>query len=517
MPSILAAGIDLGTTYSSLAIVNEHGEPEIVPNAESERLTPSVVFFDSDSVIVGQIAKDSGAREPDHAVSFIKRQMGSPHWHYRYNGQELTPVEVSALILAKLKKDAEQYLGQPIPAVVITVPAYFDDARRRATINAAQVAGLEVVGLVNEPTAAAIAFGVDHSNRAETVLIYDLGGGTFDATLMYVEGESITIKATDGDHQLGGKDFEDALMKYVTDQFSREHGFDPTLEDPVIAADLRAQAEKAKHELSKRRKTMLILRARGKMSRVEVSREQFTQLIKPPIDRTISLIRAVLNDAKMQIQDVDRVLLVGGSTRVPAVQEALQQYFGKEPDHSINPDEAVALGAALMAAKKRVEFSPQDVPQAVAERVGGLNITDVTSHSLGIEAFVPGTNQRINAIMIPRNSPIPSEKSKEYITTLQGQTAIKVTIFQGEFQDPALCNPIGEFVLGGLPPNRSPGRKVRVTISCNTNGVVNVTALDIETGKETTTQVSYASDAAGSETAEQISLAKLWTSSILIE
>ena len=509
---VLAAGIDLGTTYSSLAIVNEHGDPEIIPNAESERLTPSAVFFDQDTIVVGKIAKDAAITNPDQVVTFIKRQMGNPHWHLTYDGQRLTPVDISAMILSKLKKDAEQYLNHSIPCVVITVPAYFDDDRRRATITAGEMAGFQVLGLVNEPTAAAIAFGVNRSERHETVMIYDLGGGTFDATIMQVAGDKIKIKATDGDHQLGGKDLEDVLMKHATAQFQREHGFDPTL-DPFVAADLRAQAEKVKRELSKRSKTMLMLRARGKVCRIEITREQLTQLFKPLIDRTLVLVKDVLRSAGMQPKDIDRVLLVGGSTRVPAVRAALGQFFDREPDASVNPDEAVSIGAALMAAKKVVEVSPKDVPEAVSEKVGGLQITDVTSHSLGIEAFVPGTNQRINSILIPRNSPVPTEVSKEFVTTLPGQTAVKVTIFQGEFPDPDLCNPVGEFVLSGLPPNRLPGRKVRVTISCGTNGVVDVTALDIETGNETTTEVSYATG----ETPEQVSLKSLWLSSKPIE
>lgn len=512
MTEILAAGIDLGTTYSSLAIVNKHGEPEIVPNAESERLTPSAVFFDEDTIIVGQTARDAAITDPDQVAMFVKRQMGNPHWHFTYDNQRLTPTDISAMILTKLKKDAELYLNHPIPCVVITVPAYFDDTRRRATITAGKMAGFKVLGLVNEPTAAAIAFGVNRSQQPETVMVYDLGGGTFDATVMHVEGAKIEIKATGGDHQLGGKDFDDVLMKYVSEQFQRDYGFDPTL-DPFVAADLRTQAEKAKRELSKRSKTMLILRAQGKVSRVEATREQLTELIKPMIDRTLVLTKSVLRDVKMKPKDIDRVLLVGGSTRVPAVCAALQRFFAQVPDSSINPDEAVSIGAAFMAAKKVVEVSPEDVPEAVAEKVGGLQVTDVTSHSLGIEASVPGTNRQFNSILIPRNSPIPTKVSKEFATDLPGQTVIRATIFQGEFQDLSLCNPIGEFVLTGLPPNRPAGRKVRVTISCGTNGVVNVTALDIETGKETTTEVSYATG----PTPEQVSLKSLWLASKPIE
>lgn len=505
MSELSAVGIDLGTTYSSIAIVDAQGQPEIIPNAESERLTPSAVFFDEDAIVVGQIAKDAAATSPDEVVMFVKRQMGNPHWYFSHDGQRHTPADISAMVLAKLKRDAERYVNRPLPYAVITVPAYFDDDRRRATMAAGEIAGFKVLELLNEPTAAGIAFGLERSQKEETVLIYDLGGGTFDVTVMRVSGKVINVLASDGDHQLGGKDFDDAIMKFAVGQFIQEHGFDPTM-DPLTAGEVRAQAEKAKRELSKRSKTLFMLRAQGKSSRVEISGEQFASLIKPKLDTTLTIVRSALNSAKLQPAAIDRILLIGGSTRVLAVHDALAQFFGRQPDASVNPDEAVALGAALMAAKKVTDIRSEDVPPPIIEKVGGLEITDVTSHSLGIEAFVPGTQQRINSILINANTPIPVEVSKEFITTIPGQTAIKVTIYQGEFQDVALCNPIGDFTLGGLPPNRLAGRKVRVTISCGTSGVVNVTALDIETGKQTTTEVSYKTG----QSKQQVSAKKRW-------
>lgn len=490
MPELSAIGIDLGTTYSSVAIVNSSGSAELVPNAESERLTPSVVFFDEDVIIVGQDAKDALAKYPDQVVMFVKRQMGNPNWHYTHEEQKYTPTDISAIILTKLKNDAEAYLGRSLPYTVITVPAYFDDDRRRSTMNAGEQAGFKVLDVVNEPTAAAIAFGIDRSSKPETVMVYDLGGGTFDVTIIRVNGKEIKILATDGDHQLGGKDFDDAIMRFVVQCFVNEHGFDPTL-DPAIAGELRAQAEKVKRELSKRNKSLLVFRGQGKESRIEIERTKFDELITPKLETTFSLVRSCLSDAKLLPQQIDRILLIGGSTRVPAVREKLAVFFDKEPDISVNPDEAVALGAALVAAQKVINITPEDIPQPIMEKVGGLQITDVTSHSIGIEAFVPSSNQRINSILIPRNNPIPSEVSKEFVTTMHGQTGIKVNIYQGEFTDPALCNPVGEFILTGLPPNRPPGRKVRVTISCNASGIINVTALDIESGKQITTEVSY--------------------------
>jgi len=505
MADLSAVGIDLGTAYSAVAVVDEHGSPTILPNAESERLTPSAVFFDDESIVVGQIAKDAAATTPDHVVMFVKRQMGNPNWYFPHHQQRYSPTDISAMVLRKLKQDAESYLGRLLPYAVITVPAYFEEANRRATIAAGEIAGFRVLDLINEPTAAAIAFGAHRSEQNETVLIYDLGGGTFDVTIMRIEGQDFRVLASDGAHQLGGKDFDDAIMRFAVEHFKGEHNFDPA-EDATEAGDLRSTAEKAKRELSKRLKTQLMVRSQGRTSRIEISREQFDSLIKPKIDTTLTLVRSTLRDAKLSIEHIDRVLLIGGSTRVIGVRMALAQFFGKEPDSSVNPDEAVALGAAIMAAKKASEIMPEEVAPPIVEKVGGLQITDVTSHSLGIEAFVPGTSQRINSIIIPRNSPIPTEVSREFVTTLPGQTAIKVTIFQGEFPDPALCNPVGDFTLGGLPPNRQPGRKIRVTVSCAASGVVNVTALDLETGTQTITAVSYKVG----QSAEQISARGRW-------
>lgn len=513
MPELSAVGIDLGTTYSSIAIVNSHGEAEIIPNAESDRLTPSAVFFDSQNIIVGQIAKDAAISNPDQVVLFIKRQMGNPNWTWKHNtGQVLKPEDISAFILAKLKKDAESYLNRRLPYAVITVPAYFDDVRRRATIAAGEIAGLKVMDILNEPTAAAIAFGVERSRGNETILVYDLGGGTFDVTIMRIENESFQVIASDGDHQLGGKDFEDSLMRFAVEHFVHEHRFDPTT-DAIVAGELRTYAEKAKRELSKLEKTTIVVRARDKTSRIEVTRSQYESLIKPKLDTTLSLVKSVLSDAKLVPNQIDRVLLIGGSTRTPAVRKLLRSFFSKDPDTSVNPDEAVALGAALMAAKKIVDLSPNSVPEPIVETVTDLEVTEVTSHSLGIGAVVPGTQQRINSILIPRQTPIPSQISKEFITTTPGATAISVTVYQGEFQDPTLCNPIGEFKLTGLPPNRPAGKKVRVTISYDAKGIIHVTALDIETGKEMTTQVSYK---IGTSTDEQ-SAKQMWLNTLQVQ
>jgi molecular chaperone DnaK len=514
MDKILAVGIDLGTTYSSISYLNEYGEPEIVSNAEGERLTPSAVFFDEGSVVVGEIAKENALTHPDKVVLFAKREMGNPHWSFDHKGETLTPIEISALILKKLKNDAEMVFSQQIPYVVITVPAYFDDIRRRATITAGEMAKFKVLKLINEPTAAAIAFGATKSREDETVLIYDLGGGTFDVTLMRVEnqGNNIRIIASEGDHQLGGKDFDDAIIKICAKAFEAEHGFDPT-EDPIDFQQLRQGAEKSKKELSVRQRTSLLVRAKGYRSQVVILREQFNEAIQPKIKTTSALIRTLLRTAKVRKEEIDRVLMIGGSTRIPLVRDTVEELLGIKPDVSVNPDEAVSLGAAIVASQEVMKLAPENVTPEVKEKIGALQITDVVSHSIGIEAAIPGSNQKINSLLIKKNSPIPSEVSKEFVTQMQGQTGIQVKVYQGEFQNPALCNPIGDFVMSGLPPGRPPGKKVRVTLSCTTDGVIQIFARDIESGVEMQTRVDYAIG----KSSQELSAKKLWMQSQVVE
>ena len=487
----VSIGIDLGTTFSSISYVDENGEPKIIINSEGERTTPSAVFFDEENVVVGQIAKDNASNEPKNVILFIKRQIGNPNWYLEYKGEKLSPTDVSAFILKKLINDAKKNFHSEILNTVITVPAYYEDTRRRSTLTAANIAGINNVELINEPTAAAIAFGVEKSEKDESVLVYDLGGGTFDVTLMIVQnmGKDIRIIASDGDHQLGGKDFDDAIIRYCVEKFSEEFNFDPT-EDPYERQQLLLDAEKAKKELSQREKTSITVRANGKRIKLALTKEEFEKRISSKIDTTFSLIREVLREAKINKSEIDRILLIGGSTRIPLVRNRIFEFFKKQPDFSINPDEAVSLGAAIMAAKRRLEINAESVSEKVQEKVGGLVISDVVSKSIGVEAFTPiGT--KINSILIRKNSPIPAEHSKEFVTTLQGQTAIKLTIYQGEFENPAFCNPVGEFVMSGLPPNRSPGKKVRVTIKCTENGIIEVSAKDIESGVQAITKVSY--------------------------
>lgn len=509
MSGLAAIGIDLGTTYSSVAIVNDQGRPELVPNSENERLTPSVVYFEDDDLLVGKLAKEKAVYDPKQAIQFIKRHIGSDHPQILHQGRRLGPPDISGIILKKLRKDAEAFLGRPLPYAVITVPAYFDDVRRRLTISAGEIAGLRVLELLNEPTAAAIAYGVYNKVEDETVLVYDLGGGTFDVTIMRVRGREISVLATDGDHLLGGADFDDQIMLYAAEAFRAEHGFDP-IADPIVLADMRKLAEQAKWELSSRQKTSFPVRANGRVSKVELTREIFNERIKPKIENTLTVTRAALAAATLQAKDIDRVLLIGGSTRVPAVREALHAYFGRPPDTSVNPDEAVALGAAVFALKKAQETKLEELPPLIEEQVTGgplaIDIHDVTSHSLGIEAHYPNSNQSFLSILIPRNTPLPVERSRDFVTVNPNDTAIKITIYQGESENLSAARPVGEFLLTGLPPNRPAGRHVRVTVSCDSNGIVNVSALDIESGKKTTTQVSYKTG----ETRQSVSAMQRW-------
>lgn len=512
MNSLRAVGIDLGTTFSAISILNEAGNSEIIPNAYGNLLTPSVLLLGEDSIIVGEDAKHQSTFFPDQTIQFVKRQIGNSSWFVNYQGERLSAVDISSLILKKLKQDAEMYLGEEIEHAVITVPAYFADEQRRSTIEAGEIAGFKVLDLINEPTAAAIAYGVYSSAAHEKVLVYDLGGGTFDVTIMEVDGKDISILGTDGDHQLGGKDFDDAIMRFVEHAFKQEYGYFPS-DDFTQTNKLRALAEKAKISLTTMQKTIIPFGVGGDRIRVELTREAFNDLIKVKLDTTLTIVKACLKAQGLKPEDIDRVLLIGGSTKMPAIYDLLANFFQKPPDNTEDPDTSVSLGAAIMAGKLVAEIEPESVSPEVMGKIGGLQVTDVTSHSLGMEAFIPGTTNKINSIIIPRNTPIPAEISKEFITTEPSQQGIRVNILRGEYQDPNLCTPVGEFLLTGLPAGRPAGCKVRVTFSVNTSGVITIKAMDMESGKETVTEVNYRVG----QSSEDVSFKKEWASGIIID
>ncbi len=488
-------GIDLGTTNSAIAMVNEFGKAEIIPNKEGERITPSVVLFDDDQIIVGSIAKQSSVAEPDRTVSSIKSQMGSTDYKFEYKENEYKPEDISAMIVRKLIEDAESFLNDKISDVVITVPAYFNDNQRKATIDAGKISGVNVTQIINEPTAAALTYGLD-KNVDQKILVYDLGGGTFDVTIMQVKNSDFDVLASDGDRQLGGNNFDEKLMVYLNDKFKQQHDID-LFEDPVLVQDLRLKAENAKKVLSTKLSTTLYISAKGKSSRITVTRKLFSDLIADFITRTELLINAVMTDAGLEWKDVDQILMVGGSTRIPAVHDMILRVTGKKPATHVNPDEAVALGAAIQAGITSAKDQSEPVNDMVRMKYGAINVSDVTAHSFGAVTLDEFDNKR-NAIIIPKNSKIPVRKSQIFYTSSANQTQVKMVVIQGEDPDPEFCTTIGTTTLDFPPkPENSP---VIFNYEYDINGIIHATAKDPDTGKKSEIQIARE----GSLTNEQI-------------
>lgn len=469
-----AVGIDLGTTFSAIAHVNRHGVPEILHNAEGDRITPSVVLFDNDEIIVGNYAKQVAVAVPDQVVEFIKRHMGDPDFRFEYGGRTWTPEEVSSYILGKLKHDAELRLGHPVDQAVITVPAYFRDQQRRATIRAGEKAGLEVLKLINEPTAAAFAYGLANAGKSMRTLVFDLGGGTFDVTVVEIAGNEINAVATNGDPMLGGKDWDDILVRYAAQAFEERHGVDP-LTDLVAAHDLRQKCVSAKLSLSRRPKINLFYDFEGRILRLEITQERFEDLSQGLLARCENLTREVLEAARLDAQDIDTVLLAGGSTRMPMVRRLIKELFNKDPATDINPDECVALGAALTAALESAHRAGEKPPVDIRTH-------DVTSHSLGMVVYRDG--ELVNSPIIRRNSRIPCERTRDdYVNTHDGQTTMDLWLVQGEETDPLACNVLGHFEFYGIPPRASGDSRLAVTYRYNANGIVEVEAMDLSSGQ----------------------------------
>jgi molecular chaperone DnaK len=472
-------GIDLGTTYSALAVVDEHGRPVLLPNEEGERLTPSAVLFDGEDILVGSVAKRSAVIDSDRVALFVKRQMGDPDFYFEAGGRRYSAAELSAEILKKLKADAERRLGRAITDAVITVPAYFADKHRQATKQAGELAGLRVRRLLNEPTAAALAFGLHRAGREQHVLVYDLGGGTFDVTVMHFAGVEGRVVATDGDVHLGGKDWDDRLVHHVAEKFLRTHGLDPRLE-PAHYQDLLERAEQAKKDLTQRLTTVLNCNYAGRALRVEVSRETFEALTADLLEQTMTTADLVLQAAGLAWADVGTVVLSGGSTRMPMVGRRLRERSGREPATGVDPDECVALGAALQAALRAEEEAPRSRP---AGTVSGLAfIQDVTAHSLGTLARREG--RRVNSKIIERNAPIPCERTRaDYVTEAHHQTILCVPVLQGEPDEPDLCEFLAFYEFSGVPPRPAGESPIEVTFRYNSDGMVEVSARDVKSGK----------------------------------
>jgi molecular chaperone DnaK len=462
-------GIDLGTTNSCVAVM-EGGEPVVIPNAEGSRTTPSVVAFSKNGErMVGQVAKRQAITNPEGTVSSIKRLMGSDK-KVKLHDKEFTPQEISAMILQKLKMDAESYLGEKITKAVITVPAYFTDSQRQATKDAGRIAGLEVLRIINEPTAASLAYGLDKGEN-QKVLVFDLGGGTFDVSILELGEGVFEVLATSGNNKLGGDDFDDRIIDYLAAEFKKEHGID-LKKDRTAMQRLKDEAEKAKKELSGVMSTSINLPfitadASGpKHLDMTLTRAKFEELTADLVEATIEPMRKALSDAGLSAGQVDKVILVGGSTRIPAVQEAVKKITGKDPYKGINPDECVAIGAAIQAG-------------VLTGEVKDIVLLDVTPLSLGIE-----TLGGVFTKLIERNTTIPTKKSQIFSTAADGQTSVDVHVLQGERPMAAGNVTLGRFQLTGIPPAPRGVPQIEVTFDIDANGIVNVSAKDLGTGKE---------------------------------
>ena len=460
-------GIDLGTTNSCVAVM-EGGEAVVIANAEGNRTTPSVVAFSKTGErMVGQVAKRQAITNPDRTIASIKREMGSDH-KVTIDGKAYTPQEISAMILQKLKADAEAYLGQPVTEAVITVPAYFTDSQRQATKDAGKIAGLDVKRIINEPTAAALAYGVD-KEQSQKIMVYDLGGGTFDVSILEIDDGVIEVLATAGNNRLGGDDFDECVMKYLVSEFKRTDGVDLS-SDKVAMQRLKEAAEKAKIELSGVTTSNINLPyitadATGpKHLDVTLTRAKFNELTAHLVDATMGPVRQAMSDAGLKPSDLSKVLLVGGSSRIPAVQEAVKNFTGSEPFKGINPDECVAMGAALQAG-------------VLTGDVKGLLLLDVTPLSLGIE-----TMGGVCTRLIERNTTIPVKKSQIFSTAADNQTSVEVNVLQGEREMAAANKSLGRFHLDGIAPARRGVPQIEVTFDIDANGIVNVSAKDLGTG-----------------------------------
>lgn len=464
----MIVGIDLGTTNSAVAYIDEKGNPQVISNGEGDRTTPSVILFEEGSPVIGKVAKDNCVLDPFNVVQFVKRQIGNSHFSFENdNGETFSAEELSALILKKIKMDAEAKLGEKIESAVITVPAYFNDAQRNATQHAGRIAGLNVIGVINEPTAAALAYGIVQKNHSHNIMVYDLGGGTFDVTIMHINDQDIVIKATSGDKNLGGFDFDNAIMNYVINKFEEENDLD-LMDDEVAMQELREKAENAKKALTSKNKTLISLRSQGKSIKCEITKENFEEMTKTLLDRTVLIMEMALEDAGMAWQEIDKILLVGGSTKMPIIQNVIYRTTGKKPSNELNPDEVVAIGAAYYANMQ--EDNPVQSDQPITK------IIDVNAHSLGIICN-DENGREVNSIIIPRNTSLPAQEYQEFYITTDNQETVRIRVTEGEDEDIDYINIIGVSILK-LPKNRVAGDPIRIVMGYDKNGVVHVNVID---------------------------------------
>jgi len=465
-------GIDLGTTNSCMAVM-EGGEAVVIPNAEGARTTPSVVGFSKKGEkLVGQVAKRQAISNPENTVYSIKRHMGDANYKVTLQGKQYTPQEISAMVLQKLKTDAEAYLGEAIKQAVITVPAYFNDAQRQATKDAGTIAGLEVLRIINEPTAASLAYGLDKGEIEQTILVYDLGGGTFDVSILELGGGVFEVKSTSGDTHLGGDDFDQRIVNYLLAEFRKIEGIDLS-KDKAVLQRLTDAAEKAKIELSSVASTNINLPfltvgpdGEPKHLDIDLTRAQFQKMTEDLLEKTLVSMRQALSDAKLTPNDIDKVILIGGATRMPAVVELVENFTGKKPYKNINPDEAVAIGAAIQAG-------------VLGGEVKDILLLDVTPLTLGIE-----TLGGISTPLIQRNTTIPTKKSQIFSTAADNQPSVEIHVLQGERGIASENKTLGRFTLDGIPPAPRGVPQIEVTFDIDANGILHVSAKDLGTGKE---------------------------------
>jgi molecular chaperone DnaK len=478
-----AIGIDLGTTFSAVAHIDSYGKPQIIPNSESERITPSVILFDGTNVIVGSVAKNSAVAEPEKIVDFVKREIGKPkeQFHRDFNDKVYSAEELSALILKKVKGDAEKYLGQTVTDAVITVPAYFNDAERTATITAGQLAGFNVLQLINEPTAAALAYGLDKLDENQTVFVFDLGGGTFDVTIMRIIDHKLEMLATNGDHRLGGKDWDDIIVNRVAEEFDKAHGETPLL-DLHSYQDLHNRAIAAKIQLSSRPRTVIVYHHSGKSVKVELARKQFEKDTRHLVEKCKTICEMVMQEANLKWDKIDKVLLVGGMTRMPMIREMIAKLSSVPLVDHVNPDEVVALGASIQAVLSQLGEQAATGVKLVDDRTlqhfssleGGLvQVTDITSHTLGVVLWDDRHLQEYVFPMIRKMTAIPAVVRNSFGTANANMRRAVVKVVEGESTVPGECTSLGVCDVQ-LPPLLPKGSPVELTYQYNANQVLEI-------------------------------------------